>query len=293
MKRFVMPAHARCVVFVSLNFDAQAYDLRSTTDDRLFGRFSYGRYGVRAGLPRLLRLFERRSIAVTTFVSLEDARRNGDAIRALVDAGHEIASRGLDLSPLPLAGAAERELLERARDGLHEISGSAPIGFRAAGGELGAKSLAHLAELGFRYDSSFQDDDLPYLIAPTDGTRMVEIPTMQAFEDAPVYSARHTHARLMKIWREEFDACFDSGCLVPLTLHLRGDMGSSRAARVAALDEFIAGIQQRPGVVFMTGAELAAHVHDLDLTPEPDPLERHAATLAVTPYRGDLAVKPV
>ena len=281
-----------CSVFLSVNFDAEAYDLKSTTEDRLFGRFSYGRYGVRAGLPRLLAMLERRGIAATVFVTAIDAVRHADAIRALRDAGHEIASRGTDLTPLPLLKERERDALAQARDTLARVTGKPPKGFRAPAGELGPQSLRHLAELGFAYDSSFQDDDHPYVFAPTPSMRIAEIPTVQALDDSLPFSARHTHARVVKIWREEFDALYREGCLVPLTVHLRGDVGFTRAARIAALEDLLAYMASRPGVRFMTGAELAATALQIG-TPEPDPLAPHQATLSVTPYRGDLAVKPI
>src|SRR6185436_5815638 len=148
-----------CAVFLSVNFDAEAYDLKSTSEDRLFGRFSYGRYGVRAGLPRLIGMLARSGIAATTFVTASDALRHPDAIRALRDAGHEIASRGLDLAPVKDLGGGERDALLRARDTLAKITGAAPTGYRAPGGELGPRTLPLLAELGYTYDSSFQDDD--------------------------------------------------------------------------------------------------------------------------------------
>ncbi len=293
MKTFAWPADIRCVVFVSVNFDAESFDLKSTSEDRLFGRFSYGRYGVRAGLPRLLKMLERRSIAATAFVTADDATRHSDAVRALRDAGHEIASRGADLIHLPTLKEKERDSLLHGRDALARIVGKAPVGFRAPGGELGPRSLALLAELGFTYDSSFQDDDHPYLIAPTETTRVAEIPTVQALDDSLAFSARHTHARVMKIWREEFDALYRENCLVPLTLHLRGDVGSTRAARIAALDELLTYMAGQPGVRFMTGAELAAMTLASRMPAEPDPVAQHQATLSVTPYRGDLAVKPI
>ena len=43
----------------------------------------------------------------------------------------------------------------------------------------------------------------------------------------------------------------------------------------------------------MTGAELAALALSSGQEPEPDPIVLHQSTLAVTPYRGDLAVKPI
>jgi len=281
-----------CSVFLSVNFDAEAYDLKSTTEDRLFGRFSYGRYGVRAGLPRLLKMLERRGIAATVFVTASDAVRHADAIRALRDAGHEIASRGADLTPLPLLKERERDALTQARDTLARLTGAPLQGFRAPAGELGPQSLRLLAELGFAYDSSFQDDDHPYVFAPTPATRIAEVPTVQALDDSLPFSARHTHARVVKIWREEFDALYREGCLVPLTVHLRGDVGFTRAARIAALEDLLAYMASRPGVRFMTGAALAAAALAGGTT-EPDPLAPHQATLSVTPYRGDLAVKPI
>ncbi len=293
MKRFPWPAGVRSAVFVSVNFDAEVLDLKSTTEDRLYGRFSYGRYGVRAGLPRLLKMLERRKVAATAFVTASDALRHPDAVRALHDAGHEIAARGADLTPLPTLGARERDALLRSRDTLAQITGQSPTGFRAAGGELGPDTLRLLAELGFAYDSSFQDDDHPYLIAPSVTTRLVELPTVHALDDSLPFSARHTHARVMKIWREEFDALHREGCLVPLTLHLRGDIGSTRAARIAALEELLAYMAGQPGVRFMTGAELAALALASGMPAEGDPAAPHRPTLAVTPYRGDLSVKPI
>jgi hypothetical protein len=97
----------------------------------------------------------------------------------------------------------------------------------------------------------------------------------------------------MKIWREEFDALHREGCLVPLTIHLRGDIGSTRAARIAALEEVLAYMGGRPGVRFMTGAALAKITLASGMAAEGDPFTPHQPTLAVTPYRGDLAVKPI
>lgn len=293
MKTLTWPQGARCAVFFSVNFDAEAFDLKSTSEDRLFGRFSYGRYGVRAGLPRLMAMLARRGIAATVFVTASDAQRHPDALRALRDAGHEIAARGVDLAALPSLGAGERAALESCRATLAGITGTAPLGFRAPGGELSSQTLAHLADLGFSYDSSFQDDDYPYLLAPSADTRLVEIPTVHALDDSLPFSARHTHARVFQIWREEFDALHAEGCLVPLTVHLRGDVGSTRAARIAALEALLEHMAAQPGVCFTTGAQLAAHVRSLNLPAEENPVSVHLPTLAVTPYRGDLSVKPL
>jgi len=293
MTDFRWPDGVRCVVFVSLNFDAESYDLKSTTEDRLFGRFSYGRYGVRAGLPRLLHMLQRRGIRATVFITASDAMRHVDAIREIRDAGHEIASRGADLAPLTTLGDSEFHALQRGRDTLAEIAGVHPAGFRAAAGEVGPRTLDHLAHLGFTYDSSFQDDDHPYVFSAGGSATIVEVPTVSSLDDSFPYSARHTHARVLKIWAEEFEALYRAGCLVPLTLHLRGDIGTSRAARIAALEELLAHIAGQPGVRFMNGSELAAHTVRSGRKPEANPYLAHSEVLSRTLYRGDLAIRPI
>lgn len=285
MSAWRWPAGTRCAVFFSVNFDAESLDLHSTSEKRLFGRFSYGRYGTRAGFPRLLELLRRQGIAATFFVPAADAERHPALVRALLDHGHEIAARGVGLEDLPKLGAAELETLTRSRDIVARICGTAPAGFRAPGNRLSVHTLGHLARLGFAYDASFQDDDFPYRFDTGKGGSIVEIPSCFALDDAPVYAGRHSHLRLMQTWRDEFDAMFEAGVLCALTVHLRGDIGSTRAARIAALDDFLNYVKAKPGIRFMQGRELAAHAVTLGIPPEPDPSAAHLETLRVTPYR--------
>jgi peptidoglycan/xylan/chitin deacetylase (PgdA/CDA1 family) len=293
MKSYPWPAGARVAAFISVNFDAESFDLHEVPAERMFGRFSYGRYAVRAGYPRLVELFEKHAVPATFFVPAADAKRHPDLVRDLVRRGHEVAARGVDLENFAKLGDQERAVLQQSRDILADISGAAPQGFRAPGGELSPRTLGLLAELGFTYDSTFQDSDHPYVYALEQGRPLVEVPTTFALDDAPIYSARHTHARLKAIWHDEVTAMHAEGTLIPLTLHLRGDFGSTRAARIAVLDQVLAELKQLGGVTFMTGRDVARHALSLGLATEPDPYLAHAQTLANSVYRGDLAIKPL
>jgi peptidoglycan-N-acetylglucosamine deacetylase len=292
MNAWKWPAGVRCGVFLSVNFDAESLDLHSTTEKRLFGRFAYGRYGARAGFPRLRELLKRHAIAATFFVAAADAERHANHIRALVDDGHEIAARGVHLENFAELKDGEYDVLKRSREILEKICGTAPKGFRAPGNSLSVHTLGHLAALGFGYDASFQDDDYPYRFDLGAGRSLIEIPSCFALDDGPAYSGRHSHLRLMQTWRDEFDAMHEAGTMVPLVLHLRGDTGSTRAARIAALDEFLAHAKAQPGVRFMQGRELANHARALGLEGEPDPAAAHLETLKLTPFRGDISGKP-
>lgn len=293
MKTYTWPQGARTVALLTVNFDAESFDLKETKPERVFGRYSYGRYGVRAGFPRLMGLFNKHSVPATFFVPGADARRHPELIRELVSNGHEIAARGVDLEDFATLGDKEVEVIKASREILADIAGTAPQGFRAPGGQLSSKTLDHLAELGFIYDATFQDADYPYVYGLDGGKKLVELPTSFALDDAPIYSARHTHARLQAIWRDEIRAMHAEGTLIPITLNLRGDFGSTRAARIAVLDTLLTELKQLGGVQFMTCRQLAEHTLSLNLPLEPDPYLPHAETLSKTVYRGDLAVKPL
>jgi len=293
MKTYTWPQGARTVALLTVNFDAESFDLKEASAERLFGRYSYGRYGARAGYARLFDLLARHDIPATFFVPGADARRHPALIRDLAGQGHEIAARGVALENFATLGDKEADVLQASRDILADVSGKAPLGFRAPGGELSPRTLGHLAQLGFIYDASFQDADHPYVHGLEGGRTVVELPSSFALDDAPVYSARHTHARLQAIWRDEIQAMHAEGTLIPLTLHLRGDFGSTRAARIAVLDTLLTELKGLGGVRFMTCAQLAEHTLALNLAPQPDPYQAHAQTLANTLYRGELAVKPL
>jgi len=287
---FPWPQGAQAVVAVSVNVDADAYDLLSTTPDRLFGRFSYGRYGVQTGLPRLLALLQDLAIPATFFACGLDAQRHGGALREIAQAGHELASRGATLGPVP-ADAEELDALRRGVDLLQETAGTAVTGYRAPNGELGPRTLSRLAQLGLAYDASFQDDDVPYRIATEHG-ELVEIPMCYALNDAHPYSARHTNARVMQIWREEVEALREANGLIPLTLQLRGDFGSTRGSRIAMLRDFLQSLRSDSTLAFLRHDQIAVQANSAGLPAEPDPFPAHAQTLARTEYRGDLAVRP-
>ncbi len=293
MNTYTWPQGARTVVLLSVNFDAETFDLKETSPERMFGRYSYGRYAVRAGFPRLQALFAKHDVPATFFVPGGDARRHPDLVRELAANGHEIAARGVDLENFATLGEQEAEVLRTSRAILADITGAAPVGFRAPGGELSSRTLTHLADLGFLYDATFQDADYPYVYGLAGARKLVELPSTYALDDAPIYSARHTHARLQAIWRDEIQAMHAEGTLIPITLNLRGDFGSTRAARIAVLDTLLSELKQLGGVRFMTCRQLAEHTLSLGLAPEPDPYLAHAETLANTVYRGDLAIKPL
>ena len=244
-------------VVVTGNLQGKTMELTQLPEDALFGRASYGKYAYAVGCERLFGLLDRHGIRSTVFVPGAEAEANPAYIAALADRGHEIAAHGWAMEEMDAAGIDERALLDRMHAALSRIVGRAPRGFRAPHGRLTERTLGHLADLGYRYDSSFQDDDHAYRLDADGGRGMAEVPHAEILIDAILYGQRQTHDRVMKMWREEIEAMHRERCLITLTLHPRSDYGSARASRVAALDGLLTWLRGLDGVVFLTCEDVA------------------------------------
>jgi peptidoglycan/xylan/chitin deacetylase (PgdA/CDA1 family) len=86
-------------------------------------------YGSRVGLWRILRLFERKQIPLTIYAVAMAAERHPRAIKAMIDAGHEIASHGYRwINYQYVAEDVKREHIRKAVEILTQVAGSRPLG---------------------------------------------------------------------------------------------------------------------------------------------------------------------
>ncbi|MEZ6130327.1 MAG: glycosyltransferase [Planctomycetaceae bacterium] len=109
-------------------------------------------------VERILELLDQHRTQATFFVLGWTAEQQPELVRAIADAGHEIASRGfLHQSLHTLPKDRIREDLLRARAVLEDVTGQPVDGFRLSDGWLDKSTLWLLDEVvaaGYRYDSS-------------------------------------------------------------------------------------------------------------------------------------------
>lgn len=164
---------------------------------------SYDPAGV--GIPYQLRVLAEHELRACFFVDpmpallygIEPVRR---MVEPILEAGQEVqlhlhpswhgkAVGSLPVYELNACGlVAQRELIETARRLLMEAGAPAPVAFRAGGYAANADTLAALAALGIRYDSSHNGSHHPWpsalpldpeLIDPIMLQGVVEIPVTQ------------------------------------------------------------------------------------------------------------------
>ena len=258
---------ARCALALSFDSDHETNELRD--GGKSIGRLSWGQYGNRVGVPRILKLLEKYGVHATFYVPAVAALLHSDEQRRVVAEGHEIGIHGWihELNSV-LPYAAERDLLLRASDTLEKITGTRPVGIRTPSWDFSPNTLAIEKEMGLLYDSSLMaDEDCYELLLDGVPTGIVELPVEWVRDDA-VYLSMHRFQSLrphtapeqvFDIFRRELDAAYEEGGLFQVTMHPHYITARSR---VWILEELIRHARAKGDVWFATHAEIAAWARD-------------------------------
>jgi polysaccharide deacetylase family protein (PEP-CTERM system associated) len=113
---------------------------------------------VHANVVHLLEVLARFHVTATFFILGSVAHRHPEVVRAIADAGHDIASHGWSHTLVTRQTPTEfRADVRRAKRTLEAMTGSAVIGYRAPSFSITRNNdwaLDVLIEEGYRYDSS-------------------------------------------------------------------------------------------------------------------------------------------
>ena len=218
-------------------------------------------YGSRAGVWRLLRIFNERELPLTVFAVGMAMERNPDPILAFKKAGHEIASHGYRWIDYQwLDPEIEREHIRLAVAAHERILGEHPMGFYQGRTRPQSRQLC-IEEGGFLYDADSYSDDLPYwdtqherphLVVPyTLDTNDMRFATPQGFNSGDQF---------FSYLKDAFDVLYQEGETAPkmlsVGLHCRL---SGRPARAAALARFLDYIRGHDDVWVCRRSDIAQH----------------------------------
>ena len=247
-----MPKKRRFSVLLTFDFDAD-----SSTRGPYSGRphepvaRSKGQFGVKVGLPRILRVLDRHSIKSTFFVPGWTAETYPDKVRQIVSRGHEIGAHGYRHENLAQLDSreGEGEIFRRPIERLVTVAGEKPLGFRAPDWEFSRHTTENLLKFGFKYDSSLMDDDKPYVISRQGRpTGIMELPVAWLWDDWGIFEThRRSPNEAFDIWIQEFDALYANKMpYLNITMH---PQTIGRASRTAMLEKLI-NVMKRRGVTF-------------------------------------------
>ncbi|HEX2825311.1 MAG TPA: polysaccharide deacetylase [Burkholderiales bacterium] len=199
---------SKLIVCLTFDFDAiSGFISRGQTTP---GWLSRGEFGPRVGAPRLLGLFRKYGIETSWYVPGHTIESFPDQVKAVVDAGHEIAHHGwTHRPPASLTREQEEEELVRGNEAIKRISGQYARGYRSPSWDLSPHSVELMLKHGFVYDSSMMGDDYtPYyarqgdaieLLSPPrfgDKSALVEMPIHWSTDDSPHFEFVRTEQSL-------------------------------------------------------------------------------------------------
>jgi len=258
------PGGKRCAVALSFDADHETNELRDGGNS--IGRMSWGQYGHRVGVPRILEILKREGVPASFFVPAVAAKLYPDEQRRVIAEGHEIGLHGwIHEVNSTLPEAIERDLHFRAADALEEITGVRAVGMRTPSWDFSAATLKIQRELGLIYDSSLMADNDPYeLVEDGQPTGVVELPVEWIRDDAPYFNMNRFQAlrpytpptAVLDIFLREFEGAHAEGGLFLLTMHPHV---TGYRSRLFILEEIIRAAKAKGDCWFATHADIARH----------------------------------
>jgi peptidoglycan/xylan/chitin deacetylase (PgdA/CDA1 family) len=150
---------------------------------------SHANYGGAVGIWRLMDLFDRNGIKATIGANGLAVEKWPETIKALHQAGHEIASHGMtnDHHMTDLTPEAQREEVRGCTRVIEACVGVRPVGWAGPANLHTPETLGILADEGYRWFGDAFDDDVPY-VAEVNGKRIAVIPKLNYANDWRAWS---------------------------------------------------------------------------------------------------------
>lgn len=223
------PNHKRLALLLSFDIDAETLWLtRNPINYRHLVHLSRGRYSVKQGIPRILRMLEAEGVQATFFTPAYTAALHPEVIRCIAEEGHEVSYHGWLHESYP-DYERENALMEKSEAIIEGITGKRPVGTRIPDGYVYDFHLQLWLDRGYIYSSNWRDNDGPFLHKIHGKTvPIVELPKDGIVDDTSydmytLQSPEHHYLRsgreMTGIWMEEFDGLAEEGRMMNFVMH--------------------------------------------------------------------------
>jgi len=216
-------------------------------------------YGFKEGIPRLLDLFDRRKVKVTSHMVGATVDLHPGLAKEIVQRGHEASGHGQTwAAQYSMTSEQERESYKQSIASIEHATGTRPLGFNAFWLRGTPHTLEILQELGFIYHIDDVSRDEPFVINVR-GKPFAVVPYTLHMNDIVDYEARYFSTQeYAGDLKAEFDMLYAESSsrrrMMSVSAH---DRIAGRPSRAKILEEFIVYAQNHPGVVFMRKDEIA------------------------------------
>lgn len=217
-------------------------------------------YGLRRGIWHILESFDKLGVKATFHFSGITAETHPRVVEAVSKAGHEVAALSYRYEPhWDFTEAEERENIQRTIAAIEGVIKERPTGWRTPQSRPSLSTLPLLCQLGFAWDSTLRNDELPYRMEFDEGS-LIEIPFGGANDYLKYYFPQPSVPahQVFSVWHDELDVLYEESkrqcSMLILCLH---PTYQGRPADLDALEKFITRIKQMDGTWFARCRDVA------------------------------------
>jgi len=225
-------------------------------------------YGYREGIPRMLDLWDRHGVKVTSHMIGEAAQHHPQLAKEIVARGHEASGHGPRWSSqYAMSREEERQFLIAARDMVEAATGQRPVGYNCNWLRRGPNTLSLLQELGYLYHIDDISRDEPF-IEQVNGKDFVVVPYTLRNNDILLIEGRnYSPSKFLEQIKLDFDQLYEEAGrrrrMMAVSAH---DRISGTPQMVRVWDAFLHYAKSRPGVAFLRKDKIARFVLQSPLT---------------------------
>lgn len=264
------PGDTRLAISISMQFEAGGQPPKGT--DSPFPKVDFPdsvpsdpatntwfAYGYREGIPRMLDLWDRHGVKVTSHMIGEAARKHPELAREIVARGHEAAAHGPQWrSQYAMSREEEKQFIAEGTRMVEEVTGQRPTGYNANWLRRGPNTLSLLQELRYTYHIDDLSRDEPF-IEQVNGQDFVVVPYTLRNNDILLIEGRnYSPDKFLAQIKRDFDELYqETGTrrrMMSISAH---DRISGSPQMVSVWEEFIRYAKSKPGVAFIRKDEIA------------------------------------
>jgi peptidoglycan/xylan/chitin deacetylase (PgdA/CDA1 family) len=223
---------------------------------------SWFRYGANEGILRMLDLWDKYNIKVTSHIVGEAAKKYPKIAKEIAKRGHEIAAHGIAWkNQWNLSYKDELKFIKDGVDIVENITGQRSVGYNANWLRRNVNTLKVLQDLNFLYHIDDVSHDEPF-ITKVRNKKFVIIPyTLRNNDIVNISGNKWSPDQFLYQLKAEFDQLYDEAGnkrrMMSVALHDR--IGGS-PAMVRVMDQFIKYAKKNSGVIFMRKDNIAKMV---------------------------------
>ncbi|MGI9382433.1 MAG: polysaccharide deacetylase family protein [Methyloligellaceae bacterium] len=221
------------------------------------GNYGWVEYGMRAGMPRIMRLLAEREIKASAFMNAYCADVYPQCAEAMLEAGWEFVGHCWIQRSLN-AEDDEREIIEKSAERLELLTGKKTRGWLGAGIGETFHTPDILKECGIDWLADFCVDDLPVWIRTKHGP-LIGMPYTMEINDVPIWAVQQQSSDEMfrrveatvSVLERELD---DNPRVLTIALHPHLVGVPHRAYWLAKTLDLLL---DRDDTIFVTGSDIA------------------------------------